>query len=434
MSKTEILSVPGILRNVNPAISVLQKEYDRLLGYPKEHVHSQRSLELITIARNWYAENGRPWVFARRTYALGLNDGKLVIEGSTLASPRLYSMLKEAEAHAVFLVAVSAGKECEEEAIKRWKENKPDEYFFLEMFGSAVVENLVQTTGARFCAWADNENLAILPHYSPGYPDWDILDQEKLLGLIRKDNTALPGNIQVFKTGMLNPKKSLLAVFGITKQVEKTARLTNLVPCESCSLPACKYRRKPYIRSITPIEDVSRLQGSVINVSAGIPVKNAVLDTNARYTLGERVMEKWAKERLQLSFNNDDTIEARFRYDGTTCSNTGIPLTFDFTVKLASKAENHKILIAKCIPAEKDTGHKSMCEYIRRQELFINIIAGEKPMVSKPLSEVISWKRINSPAGCFCNPLSRLHKWGIVYEVIHYALVQLEGTESQSRV
>ncbi len=51
------------------------------------------------------------------------------------------------------------------------------------MFGSAVVEHLTTTAGARLCAWADGERMAVLPHYSPGYPEWDIAEQPRLFSL-----------------------------------------------------------------------------------------------------------------------------------------------------------------------------------------------------------------------------------------------------------
>ena len=57
-------------------------------------------------------------------------------------SKRLESTLQQAEAHSVILVAVGAGAEAEEEARRRWADEKPDEYFFLEMYASAVVEHL----------------------------------------------------------------------------------------------------------------------------------------------------------------------------------------------------------------------------------------------------------------------------------------------------
>jgi hypothetical protein len=32
-----------------------------------------------------------------------------------------------------------------------------------------------------------------------------------------------------------------------------------------------------------------------------------------------------------------------------------------------------------------------------------------------------------SAAGCYCESTSRDHKWGLVFETIHYALVQKES-------
>jgi hypothetical protein len=42
------------------------------------------------------------------------------------------------------------------------------------------------------------------------------------------------------------------------------------------------------------------------------------------------------------------------------------------------------------------------------------------------LDTVLSWQREVSAAGCYCDSSSRDHKWGLVLETIHYALVQKE--------
>jgi len=42
------------------------------------------------------------------------------------------------------------------------------------------------------------------------------------------------------------------------------------------------------------------------------------------------------------------------------------------------------------------------------------------------LNAVLSWRRAACAAGCYCEPSSREHKWGLVLETIHYALVQME--------
>jgi len=148
------------------------------------------------------------------------------------------------------LVAVSAGQECEEHARQLWEEGKPDEFYFLKVFGSAVVEHLVTVASGRICGWADENQMAVLPHFSPGYSGWDIADQPRLLDLFPKHCTSVfPGELEVLESGMLRPEKSLLAVFGLTRDLDKARHVSRLIPCERCSLPHCQYRRAVYKRS-----------------------------------------------------------------------------------------------------------------------------------------------------------------------------------------
>ena len=163
-----------------PDVNVQPAEYKRLLGYPRDRVLTDRARELADMARAWYVKNGRPWVYAREVEQLDVNGGNLfVLDGVPFNSKRLRNTLGQARAHSAVLVAVSAGPEVEAEAQRLWLEEKPDEYFFVEIFGSAVVEHLVTTIGARLCAWADGRDMAVLPHYSPGYPEWDIAEQPR---------------------------------------------------------------------------------------------------------------------------------------------------------------------------------------------------------------------------------------------------------------
>ncbi|MEW5799172.1 MAG: hypothetical protein AB1728_09220 [Bacteroidota bacterium] len=38
--------------------------------------------------------------------------------------------------------------------------------------------------------------------------------------------------------------------------------------------------------------------------------------------------------------------------------------------------------------------------------------------------DILYWKREYNPAACYCQPSSREHKWGLVLEVLHFALVR----------
>ena len=399
------------LFDISPDHNVQESEYKRLLGFPGDYVLDARPRELAEGARQWYGEQGRPWIYAREIDTLNSTGGLLQVGGTTFSSPQLLDDFKRAGVHSAVLVAVSAGRECEQQAHEFWRQGKPDEYFFMEMFGSAVVEHLIAVASGRICGWADEQGMVALPHYSPGYTGWDVADQTRLWQVIRQSNGHdFPGELEVMETGMLRPKKSLLAVLGLTRHLEKVKPFAKLVPCENCSLPGCQYRRAPYQYALPQIEDVRRLQSG--------------LRRDARYSVNQKALHKWSQERLQLRDRPDGSIEAHFRYEGTTCSNMGRPLEFDYHILLGPRRDGLPILEAACAPAPGDAGHASQCEYLKDPAAFMRSIDTEKPLRGCPLNDVFAWQRSYSPSGCYCDADRRSHKWGLVYEVIHYALVQ----------
>lgn len=399
------------------ALDVPEAEYVRLLGYPRGWVLEGRARELADWARGWYAANGRPWLYARQAESLECSGDSILIDGVPFAGKRLRNTLEEAEAHSVILAAVGAGPEAEEESRLRWENERPDEYFFLEIFASAVVEHLTTLAGARLCAWAEQQGMAVLPHDSPGYPNWDVAEQPRLLELLKQTRgEPFPSQVEAFDSGMLRPKKTQLAVFGVTRHVDRLRRLTDLVPCERCSFGPCQYRRAPYRRAPRTIDEP-------------LPTRAPSLDRNAAYSVNRRALAKWAAEHLSIEVRSDGSFDAVFRYNGTTCTNMGRPLAFQYKVNLGPRAEGYPIREQHCAPAPGDTGHAAMCKYIEDSRLLMSAIGQEKPLFGETLNAVLSWRRKPSAAGCFCEPSSRDHKWGLVLETIHYALVQRERAQ-----
>ena len=237
------------LTEIRPPVIIPDAEYVRLLGYPKSRSLQGRARELADSAQKWFAENGRPWICAQECSSLEWEGGKLRLAGMEISSRRFREALSTSKAHSVVLLAVSAGKECEEHAKKLWEEEKPDEYYFLESYGSTVVEQLVTLANGRICGWADQNQIAALPHFSPGYAGWNVTAQVPLWELFRRQFTGgFPGELEVLESGMLRPKKSQLAVVGLTRDLEKAGRLHSLIPCEQCPMPNCQYRRAPFKR------------------------------------------------------------------------------------------------------------------------------------------------------------------------------------------
>lgn len=408
------------LIEIGPAVEVQEAEYRRLLGYPADHEVTGRSAELAEWARAWYREHGRPWWYVRQVERLATGDGVVTIDGTTFRSLRLSRMMADARADSGALLAVTAGPECEREARRLWEDGKPDEFFFLEVYGSAVVEALVAAASYGLCEWADQRGVAVLPHYSPGYPDWDIVDQRKLLDLLEGGRRrSWPGGIATLETGMLVPKKSLLGLFGITRHVAAVRPLASLAPCETCALPRCAYRRAPRRR---PLPSAERVRRPAPPSGGGAPARVPPLSANGRYSVSAAVLRRWARERLRVAVLAGGAVEARFRYDGTTCSNLGRPLAFDYQVRLTSPEEGYRIVAAHCAPAPDDVGHRSMCRYLEGSEALMGEIVGEHPLLGRPLEDVLGWRRAPSPAGCYCTAESRAHKWGLVLEVLHFAL------------
>jgi hypothetical protein len=404
------------LLDARPSVDVKSSEFERLLGYPADHILGDRERELAAGARDYFARNGTPWVYIREV-ELFRADQTLRLDGMEFHSQRLSDYLSQAGAARAALVMVSAGRSCEAQARRLWDESKPDEYFFLEVFGSAVVENLVASVSGRVCALAESEGLIAVPHYSPGYTGWDIADQGKLFELIKGGMAQpLPEPLEVLPSGMLNPKKSLLAVVGLTARTSQNLATPRLVPCETCSFAPCQYRRAPYRHSVAS--------------SAAAPAEGretARAPQTGSYTVNARALKKWARERVRLEFRKDGKVDARFRFDGTTCSNQGRPLTFDYHVALESSNDGYSIRDMDCRPAPDDDGHKYMCAYLSDGEALMSEIEGEKPLCGRPLQDVLTWERASVPSGCYCSADSRAHKWGLALEVIHFALGQSES-------
>lgn len=412
----------------SPPVHVAETEFRRLLGYPRGHEPSPRAQELAEGARRWFAEHGRPWMYYREA-TLDLGDGALRFDGIEFRSPELRTYLEQAGARRAMFVAVSAGRAGEEHAQRLWHEAKPDEYFFLETFGSAVVENLVAAIHGQVCADAEQAGLSALPHYSPGYGTWDVAEQNALHELIlRGRQLEWPEPLEVLSSGMLRPKKSLLGIIGLTTPPVGRHVPIGRVPCINCSFTPCQFRRAPYRYAAATLSRAEAPAAAAINPpphAAGDAAEPpAALTRNAQYSINPRALQKWVRERVQLEPVADGSLVARFRYDGTTCSNMGRPLAFDYRVVLGPAAAGFPIREADCRPCEGDEGYRFMCEYLRDPEGLMAAIATETPLVGESLDAVLQWERRSAPSGCYCDPDSRRHKWGLALEAIHYALAQ----------
>ena len=81
----------------------------------------------------------------------------------------------------------------------------------------------------------------------------------------------------------------------------------------------------------------------------------------AKYTVNAKALQRWSDERLSMDRRADGSVDAVFRYEGTTCTNMGRPLQFQYRVTLGPRADGYPIREQQCAPAEGDDGPHATC-------------------------------------------------------------------------
>ena len=224
---------------------IAPEELQRLLGMPRARPLEGELLARAEGAKGWYAAHGRPRILARRAAIVGIESTRVRLDdGRDLDGRALAARLADGRAHAALAVAVTAGGEIDAETDRLWRSDLPDEAFFLDRVGTAVVERLMLTATLWLCRDASAAGETALPHLSPGCGAWELDAQRHLFAWLAGDDgaAALPP-FDLLESGMLKPKLSLLAVVGLTHD---GAAVSAIGVCRACDLVRCAFRRAPY--------------------------------------------------------------------------------------------------------------------------------------------------------------------------------------------
>ena len=369
-------------------LTVLPPElYLRHLGLPAETGLDDKTLPLAEGAGAWYREHGNPWIHSRLAPLQGIEEETICLDdGTLLSSCVLAEGARRSGTHSISVLAVSAGEEVDKRIAELWAEEKPDEAMFLNAYADALTEHLRSIEAEKVLQRFSAEGMAVLPYYSPGYDGWKLADQAALLNTISDD---LPGPLEVLPSGGLKPAKSTLAVFAVA--------------CDGLEEAAEDYW-----------QDLYRELSSNKNVG----------NEAASYAFSSSALEGWKKKRLELSKDGDE-LQAVFRFDGSTCTNLGLPLRFEYRVELSrEKTGGYRMERFACEPHPEDTGHKGMCSYLADAEAILEKIGQPPALPGRSLGKVLEWTPPSSPAGCLCSQSSRDHKWRIVLQTLHYSLLK----------
>ncbi|MDD5072812.1 MAG: hypothetical protein PHX64_03085 [Candidatus Omnitrophica bacterium] len=90
----------------------------------------------------------------------------------------------------------------------------------LDAAGSEAVEALAELIDNVIKAKAKAEGCAATARFSPGYGDWTIFDQPKILKVMRSDKIG----VKAVKSCIMVPEKSVTACIGLIKKGQRPIR------------------------------------------------------------------------------------------------------------------------------------------------------------------------------------------------------------------
>ena len=223
------------------------QELKRLLGMPRNRPLDGELAARAEGARSWFAAAARPRILARRAEVAGIEGDRVRLAGTgELAGRALVERLAAGRAHAALAVAITAGAEIDAETDRLWASDRPDEAYFLDRLGTAVVEQLALRATTWLCREASASGETALPHLSPGCGAWELDQQRPLWSWLTAGAAASEiAPFEILDSGMLKPKLSLLAVIGLTRV---GAAVTSSSSCRACDLVSCSFRRAPFAR------------------------------------------------------------------------------------------------------------------------------------------------------------------------------------------
>ncbi|OGX35720.1 MAG: hypothetical protein A3I43_02850 [Omnitrophica WOR_2 bacterium RIFCSPLOWO2_02_FULL_50_19] len=140
-------------------------------------------------------------------------EAKLVIK-----SPALAKRLKGAQKAALF--ACTIGGDLADKVNGYVAKGEIARATVLDAVGSEAAEALADRIDDAIKAKAKEEGYAAVARFSPGYGDWTIFDQAKILKILRSGKIG----VKATKSYIMVPEKSVTACIGLIKRGQRPIR------------------------------------------------------------------------------------------------------------------------------------------------------------------------------------------------------------------
>jgi len=173
--------------------------------------------------------------------------GVSLFDGTVWRSPKLAKAFNSCKRAVVY--AGTIGSRIEKEVRKLTERNRLSEAYIVESLGSVAVENMIEQFHSQYGSYLKLSRKGITLPFSPGYCDWNVEEQKKLVSSVAADEIGITLNTG----GLMTPRKSISGVFGV---MDRQGPAIAYNPCSNCANRGCSYRRAPHRPQQPTIENL----------------------------------------------------------------------------------------------------------------------------------------------------------------------------------
>lgn len=166
-----------------------------------------------------------------------IEAGTVHLEGGIcFKSPILAKVLEHCDTLILFIATI--GSALEEEAARLNEDKRLTRAYVLDRLGSLTAEHVVNAFHENMKHRYAQKGYGVTLRFSPGYCDWPITEQRKLMRLVDAETIG----VTMKASCLMHPRKSVSGVFGLFPQAVNGKKPV-YHPCGHCGKKDCNARR-----------------------------------------------------------------------------------------------------------------------------------------------------------------------------------------------
>ena len=227
----------GNQENIISSVTVEKSEVLRYLGHNGQEIDNDLNSKITQCIKETKNEIDTKYVYQIYDIKKDLNLNTVQFENTNLIlkSKDISELLRNCDK--CVLMCATLGFNIEKN-IRRYSYNNLTKGIIIDACATTSIEEVCDLVQDSILDKVAKEEKSLTMRYSPGYGDLDISANRDILNVLDAHRKI---GVTVTNTGIMIPRKSVVALIGITNEkIEKVKRT-----CENCSNRFnCEYRRK----------------------------------------------------------------------------------------------------------------------------------------------------------------------------------------------